>query len=178
MVVDRQKLPKPTCANNIIAHLRHSSLNCQEQQTDTRQRFNTPFTHLHHAVFHFHPTIQVAMFLTYQGYPFTVTAKSDHCWKIHPQVSACAQQLQEATDGTHRITTVNISELLKAIRGRHSYFICGSSYLKISLRLICLWMWERHQYLNFLKDDTNWPMMSQSGDTALTNKLFSCPQLW
>lgn len=59
--------------------------------SDRQLHFSAPFTHLHHAIFHFRPTIQVAMFLTYQGYLLTVTAKSDHCWKINSLMSACAQ---------------------------------------------------------------------------------------
>lgn len=62
---------------------------------------------------------------------------------------ACAQQ---ARGTALQNTTVNISELLKAIQGRHSYFICMSSYLAISLRLICpwckkginIWIWKDH----------------------------------
>lgn len=36
-------------------------------------------------------------------------------------------------------TTLNISEWLKAIHGRYAYFIRTSSYLRINLRVICLW---------------------------------------
>lgn len=77
--------------------------------SDRWQHFNTPFTHLHHAVFYSHPTIQVAMFFTSHIYPFTVTTKSDHCRKT-------SVSLHNTLESWHsKNTTVNISELLKAI---------------------------------------------------------------
>lgn len=140
---------------------------------DRRQRFNSPFTHLHHAVFHFHPKIQVTMFLTYRGYPFIVTAKSDRGSKIHPPPTSSSVSEPRHSENT----TVNISELLKAIWGRHSYFIFMSSYLKISRRVICFWR-ENGINIEFLKR-----LHQRAGDVSIrrrsTNKkLFSYVELW
>lgn len=147
----------------------------QLSKADRRQHFNNPFTHLHHAVFHFHPTIQVAMFLTYQGYPFTVTAKSDHCWKIHPQVSACAQHarataLQKYHCEYFRITKSNPKQTFIF----HLRVLIPQDIFASDLFL----RWDRHQYLNFLRDHANRPILSPSGNMVLTNKPFSCPELW
>lgn len=127
-------LSQPTCSNSLMADQRHSS-ECQEHQTDrniSKALSPTCIISLLPPPKSQHPGSAPPDFQRPRAR--CDGDKSDHFWKIHLRVS-----LRVNTKGPQhsKNTSVNILQLLKAIPGRHPFFICLSTYFERSLQGIC-----------------------------------------
>lgn len=132
-------LSQPSCSNSLMADQRHRS-ECWEHQTDRNVS----------------KLLSPACIMSFLFYFFFSHLKSEQPGSGAPDVQApCArcdrpnqiaaeklipecQPVRNTKGPQHsKNTGVNILQLLKAIPGRHPYFIRFSSYFEISLWVIC-----------------------------------------
>lgn len=135
--------------------------------SDRQKHFKDTFTHLHHDPLPSrNPRIQVAPHLTSRGRALAVTGPNQIISEKFICVSACASTPQHSKN-----TSVNILQLLKAIAGRHPFFICLSSYFERSLQEICFGCENR---IHICVHVFVWTLRcSASVNMVRTNKLFS-----
>lgn len=145
--------------------------------SDRQKHFKVAFTHLHHAVFFFSFSFSSHLISEQPG-SGTPDLQAPRAQCDRPNQIAAEKFISECqparnTKGPQHSKNigVNILQLLKAIPGRHPFFIRFSSYFEISLWVICF---------GCEKDINIWVLVfismflcAASGNVVLTNKLFS-----